>query len=395
MLNKNAQNDFLRIIDKYIEGKASSEEINFLNRYYDDFEKQPDLLESKSVEQKIILRDEILSQIMSQTASQVINKGKVISIFSKNWHKVAAAAAVILLILLPIYILNPFQSKEIAKNNPAPLNQLKNDVAPGGNKAILTLGDGSIINLDSAKSGMLAQHANIKVIKLDDGQVAYRLNKGAENLKTEYNTITTPRGGQYQLELSDGSKVWLNAESSIRFPVTFTGVERDVEITGEVYFEVFHNAQLPFHVKVNDIDINVLGTHFNVNAYSDENIIKTTLLEGSVKVSKGKESALIIPGQQVRVAKESGDMVVKSDVDLDEVVAWKNGLFNFNEADLKKVMGQLSRWYDINIIYENPIPEREFGGEMERSLNLSQVLQLLEKNNIHFKIDGKNLIVKP
>jgi ferric-dicitrate binding protein FerR (iron transport regulator) len=255
------------------------------------------------------------------------------------------------------------------------------------------LANGKKIVLDSMSNGVVAVQSGAKILLKND-QVSYNNTREAEAVS--YNTMSTPRGRQYTLVLSDGSKVWLNAASSITFPTSFMGKERNVEITGEAYFEVAHDAERPFKVKVGDMQVQVLGTHFNVNAYEDEGDIKTTLLEGSVKVSKGNENTLIVPGEQAVILNSPsgvGGITVKKDIDLDEVVAWKNGLFNFNNADLKTVMRQLSRWYNVNIIYTGEIPNRVFGGEMQRDLHLSQVLKLLEKNNVHFKIDGKNIVV--
>jgi ferric-dicitrate binding protein FerR (iron transport regulator) len=195
--------------------------------------------------------------------------------------------------------------------------------------------------------------------------------------------------------LADGSKVWLNAESSITFPTAFIGKERNVEIKGEAYFEVAHNAQMPFNVKVKNMTVQVLGTHFNVNAYDDENWIKTTLLEGSIKVSKGSDSKIIKPGEQAQTENGDNSLIAVQAVDPDEVVAWKNGLFHFNNAGLPEVMHQLSRWYDVDVVYNGPVPKRKFGGEMQSNLKLSQVLELLEKNEVNFKIEGKKIIVMP
>jgi ferric-dicitrate binding protein FerR (iron transport regulator) len=210
-----------------------------------------------------------------------------------------------------------------------------------------------------------------------------------------YNTISTPKGGQYQVTLSDGSKVWLNAASSLRFPATFSGKERKVELTGEGYFEVAHNKKMPFHVTVNDLDVEVLGTHFNINAYADESAIKTTLLEGSVKVVKGNETKIIEPGEQASVTTSEDEINVKQQVDLEQVVAWKNGIFQFERADIESVMRQISRWYDIDVDYHGRVSEH-FGGTISRDVNISDVLKMLEMTGgVNFKIDGKKVIVMP
>lgn len=396
MAYQKKESELLRIIKKYTEGKATAEEIHFLNLYYENFENQPELLESKSEEERTAIGEDMRVKIMERTVFQQNEKGKVISIVSKNWYKVAAVASVILLLFVGMYFFKPARSKEIAKNI-APVKPLKNDVAPGGNKAILTLADGSTIVLDSLENGSVAQQGNSKIIKLNDGKLAYEVARGGKQKtqKVAYNTVSTPRGGQYQLTLSDGSKVWLNAASSITFPTAFTGNKREVSITGEAYFEVAHNALMPFDVKVGNIKVKVLGTHFNVNAYDDEDAIKTTLLQGSVKVSKGNEDILIVPGEQVRVNKASAKITVKKNIDLEEVVAWKNGLFQFDQAGIKTIMRQIARWYDIDVEFEDGLPDKKYDGKIYRNVNASQVLKILEEGGIHFKIENKKVIVSP
>ncbi len=306
--------------------------------------------------------------------------------------RIAAAASVIGLLLLGTFFwFNKGEQREVAKKTEVRGNGYKNDVLPGGDKAILTLADGSTIVLDSAQNGALAQQGNTKVIKLG-GKLAY--DPAGTSKEVVYNTITTPRGGQYQVELPDGSQVWLNAASSLRFPTAFAGKERRVEISGEAYFEVAKNKAMPFVVSVNGAEVQVLGTHFNIMAYNEEKAVKTTLLEGSVRFVSGNNNSLLKPGQQSQLSKE-GQVKVISSVDVDEVMAWKNGMFNFKNADLETVMRQLSRWYDVDIEYQGEIKPKKFGGEIQRDLNLSEVLEGLKETGIHFRIEGKKLIVLP
>jgi len=307
-----------------------------------------------------------------------------------GWWRTAAAAAILLLVSLGGYFyFNSGTEKQIATTETQE-QRFKNDVAPGGNKAVLTLSDGSQIILDSAKNGTLTQQGNTKILKLDDGKLTY--NSTNANAEILYNTISTPKGGQYQIALADGSKVWLNAASSLKFPTAFNGKERIVELTGEAYFEVSKSAAKPFTVNVNDMNVQVLGTHFNINAYNDEAVIKTTLLEGSVKINKGSFSTILQPGQQAQVAKE---IKVVNDIAVDDVLAWKNGFFSFNKADLQTVMRQIARWYDVEISYEGKIPTREFGGKINRNSNASEVLKILEESKVHFRIEGKKIVVMP
>jgi len=208
-----------------------------------------------------------------------------------------------------------------------------------------------------------------------------------------YNTATTPRGGQYQFILSDGTKVWLNSASSIKYPVQFIGNERKVELTGEAYFEVVHNAKMPFRVVSNGQTVEDLGTHFNINAYNDENVIKTTLLEGSVKVSSAAGNNTIKPGQQAVL--NNGNISVINDADLDAAVAWKNGFFYFDDNNIQEVMRQLARWYDVDIKCEGELPSRQFSGEISRNVKASQILDILSFKKIHYKIDGKSIVITP
>jgi transmembrane sensor len=300
-----------------------------------------------------------------------------------------AAACMLLLIAGAYYLLPQTQPPAIVTTLPV------QDIAPGGNKAILTLADGSRITLDSARNGMLAQQGSTSVTKLNNGQLAYS-GAGTINGKVLYNTMSTPLGGQYKLILSDGTAVWLNAGSSITYPTAFTGNERSVTITGEAYFEVAKNKKMPFRVKANNTVVEVLGTHFNINAYKDESSINTTLLEGAVQISAHHQQQLLKPGQQARVQPQGQTIAVMDNVNLLEVMAWKEGFFYFNDADLPTVMRQLARWYNVDVKYEGTIPDRVFTGEIGRDLTLSQVLKGLTKTRVKYKIeDGNRIIIHP
>jgi len=275
------------------------------------------------------------------------------------------------------------------------------DVLPGGNKAVLTLSDGSVIVLDSAGNGILTQQGSTKVIKSGAGQLAYdaaasgKLTAASE---ATYNTISTPRGGQYQVALPDGSKVWLNASSSLHFPTAFLGKSREVEVTGEAYFEIAKDVHKPFYVKVKGQSVEVLGTQFNINAYTDEPLIRTTLLEGSVRVRNGDAVAMLAPGQQAKVHNPlsgPGGISVVKDADLEEAVAWKNGLFHLTSADIGAIMRQLTRWYDVEVEFEGGIPSGHITGEVPRNTSLAKVLKVFETSGVHFSIEGRKIIVTP
>ena len=313
---------------------------------------------------------------------------------SMNFRRIAAAASVILLLGAgAFYKFSMRSTKDIAT---APESQpAKPDIAPGTSKAVLTLSNGSIIILDSAQKGLLAIQSGTDIIKTGSGQLAYNISKEkSTTTATAFNTLSTPRGGQFQLTLPDGTKVWLNAASSITYPTAFTGNDRKVTITGEAYFEVVHNANTPFRVTVNETEIEDIGTRFNINAYPDELEMKTTLIEGSVKVINATNKKILKPGQQIQINRD-GEINVNSHADIDQTLAWKNGLFNFNGASLETVLRQLSRWYDVDIVYNAKIPAKKFGGEIQRDLNLSEVLEVLKETGVHYKIENKKLYVMP
>lgn len=311
-------------------------------------------------------------------------------IIKMSWMRWAAAAVILMLGAgYYLFIADPGKYRpELAGTEQIK----KNDVAPpDGINAVLVLGNGQQIILDSTADGMLAVQGSVKIVKLPDGQVAYQ----GSGQGTQYNTLRNPRGSKViGLTLADGSKVWLNAESSLRYPVAFTGNERRVEITGEAYFEVARNADMPFVVKKGETFVRVLGTHFNVNAYDDERSLNVTLLEGSVSVatSHSPQPKLISPGEQAQVGK-SGEISLVNPVDIDEVMAWKNDLFSFKGASIEHIMRQVSRWYDVEVIMEKPVSEK-FYAEVSRSTNVSTLLKMLEATrSVQFSIEGKTIRV--
>ena len=395
-----------KLFKKYLENKCSPEELRLLLKEF-DVEDSKDLLRSfisqeleNEHEIEYLNKEELensltgsFNAIKTKLDSEKINiVAPGLPLIKKTWFRLAAAAVFVLAAIGAYLLVNQSPVEPPVANN----QHLTNDILPGGNKAVLTLSNRSDIILESVSNGTIFQDGDTEISKSGDGQLVYNSleEKPAQAL---YNTVTTPRGGQYQLLLADGSRIWLNSASSIRFPVSFTGDIRIVEVSGEAYFEVAKNASMPFKVEVDGKkEIEVLGTHFNTNSYVDEGSIKTTLLEGSVKVTslKTKESKLITPGQQAQV-NTNGQIAIIKNADLDKVIAWKNGYFNFNEADTRKVMQFLSRWYDVDVVYEGAVPQREFGGEIEKNLKLSQVLKILEKNDLHFRLEGKKLFVLP
>jgi ferric-dicitrate binding protein FerR (iron transport regulator) len=323
-----------------------------------------------------------------------------------SWFRYAAAVVLIAGGAIAYVISSDSEkSQSLANDN----KHLKTDIAPGSEKAVLTLADGTKIVLDNAANGNVAEQGSTKIIKLDNGQLAYsplqrqpgdaKVGSGARGGLLAgavlYNTISTPRGGQYQITLPDGTKVWLNAASSIKFPTVFSGSTREVEMTGEAYMEIARNSKQPFRVKANGTEIQVLGTSFNINAYSDEEAVKTTLVDGSVRVLKDGKSAILKPSEQAIAGNLDNSPIQKITVQTDDILAWKNGYFQFDNASVLAVMRQIGRWYDLEIHYAGTVPDRLFKGKLQRSLPLSRILSLLEKGDIHLKLQGKSLTVLP
>lgn len=265
------------------------------------------------------------------------------------------------------------------------------DILPGRNGAVLTLADGSTVMLDSLENGLIATQQGARAM-LQNGQLVYE-PVGGQTGGPGYNIMHTPKGRQFRLKLPDGTLVWLNAASTVRYPVVFTGKERRVEVQGEAYFEVAENAAMPFVVEAGQrAEITVLGTHFNVNAYEDEPTLNTTLLEGRVRVAAAGKKMELKPGQQAQISRQQ-EMNIVNDANLDKAVAWKNGTFNFEGSDLREIMRQLERWYDIKVVYEKDIPHTEYFGEISKRNNLQGVLQILEKSEVHFRIENGNTLI--
>lgn len=294
----------------------------------------------------------------------------------------AAAASILLLVSAATYLWYP--GKKPAAKQVAGVTVPPVEIMPGSDKAILTLGDGRQVTLEGQK---IITDGDLE-IQNENNELVY-----ATTSIVSLNTMSTPRGGQYQLRLPDGSRVWLNASSSITYPTAFTGKERMVELSGEAYFEVAKNTDMPFTVKMNGMNVNVLGTHFNVMGYDDEASIKTTLLEGAVQITKGNAKALLKPGQEANVNTTEEKINIATG-DVEQATAWKNGMFLFNRSDIKSIMRQLSRWYDFEVQYENAFKNRNFSGMISRKTELSKVLKMLQMTkDVKFKIEGRIVTV--
>lgn len=367
----------------WIKENPDQELIRALEKEWDDFESEIRMPDEVS--------DRILNTILySAPQASLDDTVEEETAVGNLWQRIAVAAVVILSLGLYWW---PENNQEQLAVQSKPQVQLA-DLPPGGNRAILTLGDGSSIVLDNAKNGNLADQGNTQITKSKKGELVYNA-WGVSEQTIVFNTVSTPKGGEYHIILSDGTKVWLNAASRLRFPTVFKGKERNVEITGEVYFEVARNAKMPFIVKAGKTEITVLGTHFNVMAYADENVLKTTLLEGSVKVSSEGKSAMLAPGQQARVKKISDNISVQDDIDTQKEMAWKNGYFQFQDDNLQYVMRQISRWYDVDVIYQGTPGQETFTGRLPRNGKVSKIFKILSLSGVKCSIQGKSVVVNP
>lgn len=308
-------------------------------------------------------------------------------------RRIAVAASILLVIGFGSYYLF-FNNKEVKQEEVVSIASGKEVKAPETNRATITLTDGKTVYLDSVDNGQLAVQGNVKLVKLANGQIVYETTSSEVLTEIKYNTLSNPRGSKViDMALADGSHVWLNAGSSVTYPIAFMDNERNVTITGEAYFEVAHDKTKPFRVTKGDMTVEVLGTHFNVNAYDDEEDIKVSLLEGSVKVSGNQHSLIIQPNQQAIVTNNNVSLNKKAD--MEEVMAWKNGRFVFSNSDLQAIMRQVMRWYDVEVVYAGNMPQRFFTADLSRQTNLSELLKVLEVSKVHFKIENKKLTVLP
>ena len=378
--------EYNRLYEKYLAGKCSVKEQVELENYQDSFKLKEQQWDSRTMGNSEEIKQSIQEDL--NYSIQEHSKNRIFKIRALQ----SAAAAILILLTAGIYYYQNSPEPVIVKTETP---RFRNDVAPGNNKAILTLDDGSKIDLDDAKTGILASESNIDIKKTGDGQLEY--TAGAQNVKTvKYNILSTPMGGEYQLVLPDGSKVWLNSGSTLRFPTAFIGSERIVELKGEAYFDIAKNPKMPFLVRTNNaMDIKVLGTQFNVMAYDDEKNINTTLVEGSVEVLKGSEKTNLKPGQEAILNRGSGNIKV-AQADLEQAIAWKNGYFIFYNENIESIMRKVSRWYNVDIVYHGNLNNKDFVGTISRNKNVSELLKMLELTGaIHFSIDGRRITVMP
>jgi transmembrane sensor len=385
---------FSQLLDKYLTQTITAEEqqeffaLVHSKKYLPELEAAvAEALEDASfdVAEDPVLREIIFERIQQQRETPV----RRIPLYRRwGW-----AAAILLLIGGSIYFYTS------TSKNETPVIVQHENIQPGTNKALLTLSDGTVITLDSAANGAIAQQGNASVIKLPNGEIRYDV-KGVAIDKVMMNTMTTPNGGQYNLVLPDGSRAWLNAASSITYPVVFAGNERSISISGEVYLEIAKDKSRPFLV---DIDgrstVQVLGTSFNINSYANEGKIKTTLLQGSVRVinevksgSRNKQAVVLQPGQQAVITGNAEDIRVQA-VKTEHVLAWKNGFINFESGSFQEIMRQVERWYDVDVILEGPMPSVKIGGRMDRGVQLSDLMAFLNNFEIRTRLEDRKLIL--
>lgn len=393
---------FGKILNEYLNDTLSAEQLDDAVKIILDDENRQ-LLEKiaekrlrdkghvfKADRETIDRRFSMLMETARNTPKDPAEKADTVTRIIPMWSRFAAAASILLVIALGgTWIVDKLVSKRSAGTIGA---MVIPDLGPGGERAVLTLSDGSTVLLDTAAQGILATQARTNVFKLADGRIVYR-QTGKETAKVLYNTITTPRGGEYSIILPDSTRIWLNAESSVRFPVQFTGDERKIEITGEVFLEVAKDHSMPFRVVTGTTTIEVLGTSFNVRAYPDESSTGTTLIEGSVKVMTASEVRHIAPGQRAETG-SNGIITVDDNVDIEEITAWKNGVFLFNSKSIHEIMNEIGRWYDVSIEYGEGPFDKTFSGIVSRKSNVSQVLSLMEPYGIKFTITEEMIRVE-
>lgn len=388
------------LIKKYIKNECTAQEVQTLLNAF-NIPGNEALLKALLTEQYHNLEitgnaspeeEHVFEQIHHKLISRIKQGDEAPKIRWLNWRTAAAAIIIIAAGAGTIFSLKLPQRF-------APANDIvkttKPDILPGSSKAILTLANGKKMILNSTPNGIIARQGNIVIQKDAGGTLINITDTHAQgNNLNAYNIVETPIGGEYSVTLADGTKVWMNATSSLKYPVQFSGNERVVELTGEAYFEVAKDAAKPFKVKSSGQTIEVLGTHFNINAYENEGVMKTTLLEGRVKVLNKESVQFLSPGQQ-SVMNFGGDGRIKvlTGTDTDEVTAWKEGYFQFNQADIHTVLRQLSRWYDIKVNYSPELTSKEFQGAIQRDLKFSQVLRILGKTKLHFTVKGKEVMV--
>lgn len=379
------------IASRFLNGTATEEEKAQLHQWYDAWVDEETIIQADT-EDPAIIEARMLTRMLEQIRERNPSPAPVVALPKRKWWKVGVAAAVIMALGFSLFL---WQQKYTGKTEGAiAVTDTIQNIKPGIDKALLILADGRQVVLDTTATGIVSKQGNTTIIN-GNGQLSYTGTNGQQEGATYYNTVRTGSGNQYQLVLPDGSHVWLNAASTLHFPTRFIGKERVVELTGEGYFEVAKNISMPFHVQVNNMDVEVLGTHFNINAYNDEGAIKTTLLEGSVKV-KAENSVVLKPGEQAALAGGHSPLTIHHSPNIEEVIAWKNGLFQFTDAPITTVMRQVARWYNVEVAYQGNVQQEIFSGTIPRSAGITQLIKILElTKTVKVSIEGRKLMIAP
>lgn len=383
------------IADKWVLGSITETEKEFFDVWYQSFNDEQAVIAGSKYQAEALLKQKILQHIQSRVKSQQRPLEKKLHY---NYRLMAAVVAIAILSVAGWFYHD--HQRSTIEFKIAGLTK-DNDVVPGKNVVLLTLSDGKHIALTGANNGIIAAQKGSNLVKTGAGTLVYenanedQVRKADHVAGDAYNTISTPAGTTYQVSLPDGTKVWLNAASSLTYPTAFYGAQRQVELQGEAYFEVAKNKEKPFLVIGGGQQVKVLGTHFNINSYTGEGAIETTLLEGAValsQVNKANMSIILKPGQQASLQQQHFQI---SEADIGQTMAWKDGLFLFENADLATVMRQIARWYDLEIVYQGAIPKSTFDGKISRKLKLSKVLEVFKYYKMNFRIEGKKLTVIP
>lgn len=386
--SEHPEDRYYELAEKYVNGTITPEEEKEFSAWYNSRQDEAVHIPAAHAASEQELKNRIWKQIQANTEANN-RKGR-----SSPYFLRIAAAVIIILAATGVFLYmnkqQPVQSLPPVARQTLPAGQQ----APPG-KVILTLADGSRVVLDDTASGTVARQGQTRLVKSGNGQLAYYGSGNPGDAATVYNTISTQPGGQYVVVLPDNSKVWLNAVSSLYFPAAFSG-ERRVELSGEAYFEVAKNAAMPFVVSVNGVQVQVLGTHFNVMGYSDEGAVKTTLLEGSVRLSGSKAAnVVLLPGQQGSLGADGKHFSI-TQAKMEDVIAWKNGDFHFEDAKVESIMRQVSRWYDLSVRYEGNLSNIRLGGIISRRKSVNELLEILEATHqVHFRLEGSNVTVMP
>lgn len=387
-----AKNRLNLLLERFNNGTASPDELTELEALLADHEASSQIqqLWDKLPEDARFFEEDKSETMLAEIVQRNRMADKIRK--QKSSKRALLIAATLVFGIAGVLVFKAIQPAEQHATPVAARDTINTPVIPGSDKAILVLDDGSTVTLDSTADGNITKQGATNISKMN-GQVTYALNDAPGGTAgVVYNTIKIPRGGQYQLVLADGTKVWMNASSSLHFPTSFPGKERVVELTGEAYFEVAKDAQRRFSVKVNGTSVNVLGTHFNVMAYDNESAMAVTLMEGAVNVSKENDNVTLRPGQQAQL-RPGSNFSVLDNVNLEETIAWKNGYFHLDHTTLAVLMRQIERWYDVDVTYEGKIPNRQFGGKISRKSDIQHVMKILEVSKVHSRMEGNKIVI--